>query len=602
MIPSTASALLLALGVTLSGASSIPSGKPIKPTHESSKENANRIFNAIHSAGRQWGSSLYHNGFSFVPAVMPRGTLVFHGDRNNTVPTGPEWLAFEIEHAEGFAQSHKGTSRRMPPTKPPGGGDPDDPNGPPPPPRDGDSDGQKSLSGDEETRQELRRRHNGHGLSGGPSNPGGGPPGDGDDENKNTRGYLQTYQANRDLKLLYIDGMSAGKTTMGTLDSQDLLLRENTTNHNERGFDEYPRALDLCDLVGDWGFDGVMRMEAGFEVIYCDFKDGLDLISMTRTMMPEDKVGDNTMGAFQWARAVGERYNGLGGDRIRFDFSSMVSALFFPVNITSSDIDRPDLVRLESVSLDDLRVIKKYLAKVVTQPRRFTVNWQGVIDLIVSRFAQRLSSMAAESLPWQYFIDEVETITATWFDAAPLPEDITLSKRKEINRTADGIDRCRKHFLRPATIARKEWSPEDELIFTSIDTVMENVCSALFSVRELIFDASSSAPASNSNYQAVDINDDSGLQQAARIGRTVVQRLMEELGWTTWKQAQPCPAEEVLFIAMWPFGSKNDHWNPGCRSIDGLMQSRGNESYWRMNFGGPGGPPNGDKPRNGGKP
>ncbi|KAF7544380.1 hypothetical protein G7Z17_g9994 [Cylindrodendrum hubeiense] len=591
MIPSTAT-LLLALGVTLSGASSIPAGKPIKPNHESSKENANRIFNAIHSAGRQWGSSYYHNGFGFIPAVMPRGTLTFHGDGTNTVPTGPEWLAFEIEHAEGFAQSHKKGFRR-----PPGGG---------PPPKDGDSDGQKPLSEDEDTRQELRRRDDGPG--GGPGGPGGGPPDGGpgggrdDDENKNVRGYLQTYQANRGLNLLYIDGTSAGKTSMGTLDSQDLLLRENTTHHDGGGFSEIPRALDLCDLAGEWGFDGVMRMEAGFEIIYCDFSDGLDLISMTRTMMPDDKLVDNSMGSFQWARAVGERYNGLGGDRIRFDFSSMVSALFFPVNITSSDIERPDLVRLESVSQDDLKVIKTYLAKVATQPRRFTVNWQGIVDLIVSRFAQRMSSMASETLSWQYFITEVETITSTWFDAAPLPDDISLKKkRKEVNRTADAIDRCRKHFLRPATIAQKEWSLEDELIFTSIDTVMENVCSTLFSVRELLFDASASAPDSYSDYQPIEEDDNSGLQDATKIGRTVVQRLMEELGWTIWKQAQPCPAEEVLFIAMWPFGKVADHWTPGCRSIDGMRQSR-NESYWWMNFGGPGGPRNGGKSKDGDRP
>ncbi|KAH7145663.1 hypothetical protein B0J13DRAFT_443553 [Dactylonectria estremocensis] len=563
MISSTINALVLALGVTLSGATSIPAGKPIKPDHESSKENAYRIFNAIHSAGRQWGSSYYHNGFGFIPAVMPRGTLVFHGDHNNTVSTGPEWLAFEIEHAEGFAFSQKGRFGRPPGMKPPGK-DPNDPSRPPPP--------------EDDTLQELRRRR----ASQGPS---GGPPGGDDDENKNVRGYLQTYQANRDLKLLYIDGMSAGKTSMGTLDTQDLLLRENTTNHNGRGFDEYPRAMDLCDLAGDWGFDGVMRMEAGFEIIYCDFSDGLDVISMTRTAMPDDKVGDNSMGGFMWARAVGERYNGLGADRIRFDFSSMVSALFFPVNITSKDVDRPDLVRLESVSLDDLRVIKKHLAKVVAEPRRFTVNWQGVTDLIVSRFAHRIGSMASESLGWRYFLDEVETITATWFDAPPLPDDISLSARNEVDRNADAVDRCRKHFLRPATISKQEWSLEDELIFTSVDTVMEKVCSTLFSVRELLSDASSVPD----DYEATE-NDDSGLQHAVDIGRAVIQRLTETLGWTTWMQAQPCPPDEVLFIAMWPFGNVEDHWNPGCRSIEGLS-GRGNESYWRMNFRGPRGGP-----------
>ncbi|KAK7402971.1 hypothetical protein QQX98_011281 [Neonectria punicea] len=546
MIPST---LLLALSVAVSGASGFPTDKPIKPNHESAKENANRVFNAIHSAGRQWGSSLYHNGFGFFPAVMPMGTLLFHGDWNNTVPVGPEWLAFEIEHAEGFARSHQRGSRRRPGF--PGGRKPEDPNHPPPPLK-GHSNHQEPLSGSEETRQELRRRHDDHG------------PDDDGDENKTIRGYLHTYQAKRDLNLLYIDGMSAGKTGMGTLDSQDLLLRENTTNHQQPGFNEIPRALDLCDLAGEWGYDGLVRMEAGFEVIYCDFTNGLNLISMMRTMMPEDKVGDDSLAQFQWARAVGERYNGLGADRLRIDFSSMVSGLFFPINITSTDIERPDLVRLESAGLPALKDIKTYLADVATQPRRFTVNWQGVVDLIVGRFAKRIDSMTSDALSWKLFVDEIESITATWFDAAPLPDDISLAD-EGVNRTADAIFRCRKHFLRPATINWEKWSFEDELIFTSIDTVMGNVCSTLFSVRDQLYDASARG--------------DSRLQKAAKAGRTLVRNLMEDLAWTIWAQEQPCPTGEVLFIAMWPFGGAKDHWNPGCRSIDGLMQP-GDEPYW----------------------
>ncbi|KAK7429000.1 hypothetical protein QQZ08_004407 [Neonectria magnoliae] len=546
MIPST---LLLALSVAVSGASGFPTDKPIKPNHESAKENANRVFNAIHSAGRQWGSSLYHNGFGFFPAVMPMGTLLFHGDWNNTVPVGPEWLAFEIEHAEGFARSYKKGFRKRPGF--PEGRKPDDPN-PPPPPLNGHSNHQEPLSGSEKTRQELRRRHDDHG------------PDDHGDENKTIRGYLHTYQAKRDLNLLYIDGMSAGKTDMGTLDSQDLLLRENTTNHQQPGFNEIPRALDLCDLAEEWGYDGLVRMEAGFEVIYCDFTNGLNLVSMTRTMMPEDKVGDDSLAQFQWARAVGERYNGLGADRLRIDFSSMVSGLFFPINITSTDIDRPDLLRLESAGLPSLKDIKRYLADVATQPRRFTVNWQGVVDLIVGRFARRIESMTSDALSWKLFVDEVESITATWFDASPLPDDISLAD-EGMNRTADAIFRCRKHFLRPATINWEKWSFEDELIFTSIDTVMENVCNTLFSVRELLYDASARG--------------DSRLQKAAKTGRTLVRSLMEDLAWTIWAQEQTCPAGEVLFIAMWPFGGAKDHWNPGCRSIDGLMQP-GDEPYW----------------------
>ncbi|KAI5457446.1 hypothetical protein BGZ63DRAFT_78718 [Mariannaea sp. PMI_226] len=574
MIPTALTTLLLAFGAAGNGLS-----EPIRPNHECSRENANRIFNAIHSAGRQWGSSYYHNGFSFFPSTIPRGTLLYHGDSKNKIPEGPEWLAFEIEHAEGFARSRKGRKNDGPPgVRPPGdhkepGPGKGDPRKPPPANQD---EAQKPL--EDQDRQELRRRQ----ISPGSEND------DGNDDNDelNFRGYLHTYQATRDLNLLYIDGMSAGKTSMGTLDTQDLLLRENSTDQSGPALGEWARALDLCKIAASWGVDGVVRTEAGFEAIFCDFGDGLNLVRMTRTMMPDDKLGDEAMAGFMWARAIGERYNGLDADRLRIDFSSMVSALFFPVNISSSDADRPDLVRLESVSKGELKDIKTYLEGVVRQPRRFTVNWQGVVDLIVGRFAKRMASMSLGSLKADFFIDEIETITATWYDAPPLPNDAPNPWARgddEVNRTADAIDRCRNHFLLPATIDREKWSAEDELIFTSIDTVMEDICESFFYVRELLYAAAAKKPRDD------DEDDKKGrdamelqVQGAVEAGRATVNRLMNDLGWTIWKQQQPCPADEVLFIAMWPFGFVEDHWNPGCRSVGGLWPPDG-EPYWDTN-------------------
>ncbi|KAI8715854.1 hypothetical protein NCS52_01094100 [Fusarium sp. LHS14.1] len=535
-----------------------------QPDQASARERAHMVFNAIHSAGRQWGSSLYHNGFGFFPAIVPQGTLFYHGARQNVTPTGPEWLAFEIEHAENFAPSFRARPGDGRPRPPPPGKQPH---------------GWKPQPEPEEPRQELRRRRE-HDLNGddtGRHGPGPGP-GDGDDEDqpKNYRGYLHTYQAKRDLKLLLIDGMSAGKTAMGTMDSQDLVLRENNTKHNDGVWDEYARALDLCDIANEWGYDGLMRVEIGFEVIQCNFTTGLNLVSMTRTEMMENTIGMRQLSAYQWARAAGERYNDLGGDRLRIDFSSMVSGLFFPINISSTDAKRPDLMRLGAADLDDLKDLKAYLKDVATSPRRFTVNWQALADLIVSRYSKRLSTMLYESLPSKHFINEVEAATLTWFDALPLPDDVSVAE-SERNRTADAIERCRKHYLRPALVSAERWSLEDDLIHTSIDTVMGHVCNSLFSVRSLLQEASGST--SNGYKMNREAESEDKLEYAVKTGRAMFQRLVNTLGWTTFTQLQPCPPDEILFIAMWPFGGDDDHWNPGCRTIDQVQHPA--SSYWR---------------------
>lgn len=495
---------------------------PVEPSHEAAKDNAYRIFNAIHSAGRQWGSSLNHNGFSFFPAVMPKGTLTYHGARTPDPPTNPEWLAFEVEHAENFALSFRYRGSFPNVTEP---GDDDD-----------------------------------------------------DDEVKIMRGYLHTYRANRDLNLLYVDGMSAGKTDMGTLDSQDLVLRGNHTK-GDGIFEEWDRAVDLCDIVTAWGFDGIMRDEIGFEVIHCDFSNGLDLISATRTYLMEDKVGGGRdMRAFQWTRAVAERYHDIGGDRLRIDFSSMVSGFFFPINVSSTNPDRPDLIRLAAASLSELKDIKTHLHEVTTQPRRFNVNWQALVDMITTRFGERFALMGSDTVTASWFVDELEAATLLYVNAPPLPDEETMvsaNDHEKLNETEEAIDRCSGHYLLPSLLQKEAWSLEDELIYTAICTVMKDICNNLFTMRMLFLELDLEEAGA---YRINKGLDEDQLALVFEISKPMLQSLMEGLDWTMWKAVRRCPVGEIDFIAMWPFGSEEDHWHPACRSVENMADIR--FGYW----------------------
>jgi hypothetical protein len=37
-----------------------------------------------------------------LPATVPKGTIMYHGRRDNHVPDNPDWLAFDFEHAHIF--------------------------------------------------------------------------------------------------------------------------------------------------------------------------------------------------------------------------------------------------------------------------------------------------------------------------------------------------------------------------------------------------------------------------------------------------------------------------------------------------------------------
>lgn len=555
----------LSAGLDASGGDSAhgPAQPLIQPNPESARSNAFHIFNAVHSAGRQWGSSLNHNGFGLIPAVIPRGTLLYHGARRSQPPKGFEWLAFEVEHAEQFA-----ASMGLGPARLSSGAD------------SGDGDAktggsplelraeQRPLSPEPRERLRFSDEDVSHSQGG------------------YFRGYLQTYQAARDLNILYLDGVSAGKTDMGTLDFQDLVLGygrmpEQPDRPAMEG--EFDRASLLCELASEWGADGFMRMEIGFEVIYCNFTSGLDLLWATRTPVPPDTLPrKRARSQFKWVRAGAERYDGIGGGRVRFDFSSMASGFFFPIPIASTDPERPHLVRLAAASSPQRQAIHEYADAVARRPRSFAVDWQAVTDMIVTRFADKFALMAAENVTSSMFLQDADAVTLTYLDAPPRDDDRVWKWRhqQDKNRTADAIERCTTSYLKPAIMFKDKWELEDHLIFTAISSVMEDICTTVFAVRLLLLGAFDRARAVHHLVSHDDTSED--MEQAIAAGAVLIQKLTERLDWTRWKMTRPCAMEEVIAVAMWPFGNSQDHWNPGCRTVEQIAADRG--AYWTPPF------------------
>ncbi|KAL0934585.1 uncharacterized protein CTRU02_211384 [Colletotrichum truncatum] len=539
------------------------------------RENAAHIFNAVHSAMRQWGSSLRHNGLGLIPATVPEGTLLYHGTRSNSTPKGFEWLAFEMEHSEGFARSWKGGFGTPPPKKP-GKGSGKGPGGehPPPPPSSQHvvavEDEQRVLSGDNDD-----------------DGRGGSSFDDDGDGPRPMRGYFHTYRANRDLKLLYLDGMSAGKTAMGTLDTQDFLLRG---VGNASWFGEWERAAGVCEIVKAWGFDGVIRMEIGFESIYCDFFDGLDLVSALRRPWNTQFEGRGDIDMFEWARAVGQRYDGIGGGRVKLDFSRMVSGLWYPLNVSNPN-GRKDMPRLGRLKEEEREAIVGRVEDVARQGGRGSkVDWQGLVDMIVTRHGDRIEALADEPGDEdEAFVRQVLVVTNTFIDY-PRDEFDSASVMGEDGLVRESRERCVRHYLTPAKIWEDEWTPEEGLIFTAVETVVRRICGDLYAVRGIILDAAPELAAAFSETEiraAVGDADDGKIGEAVARGRKVVQALKSDLGWSMWKKCKPgCGVAEVCFVAMWPFGTEEDHYHPSCKNRTSLGgRPAGKKSYWRFDSG-----------------
>ncbi|KAH0393832.1 hypothetical protein KCU89_g12002, partial [Aureobasidium melanogenum] len=320
-------------------------------------------------------------------------------------------------------------------------------------------------------------------------------------------GYLHTYRTRHSLRLLYVDGQSAAKSKKGTLDTQDVLLLEDSIDHDSGMFGERERAAQLCKLAHEkWNdrVDGILRMEGGFEIILCDFAAHLDVVSIAKT---NPKAGggfgggsDNGDG-FNYYRAVAARYHGIGGGRAVLDYEEFVSAFAYPEAISFDDTGRPRLNN-RSAAIDDMR---RAVDKMILQKSDSieTVDWQAIADMVVARYADRIEYLASGSLK----------------SLAALQSEIERALRPFIDYNARNssseIARCASQFMPNSTNVAAQ----------AIRQVTNTLCSSLVTASE---------------------------QTDYTIALEQIKQLKEYLAWTTWKQCRGCAADEICFLPIWP--------------------------------------------------
>lgn len=502
-------------------------------------QNANHIFNVIYDSMRQWGSSLHHNGVSFFLATVPAGTQLYHGTSNPGTVTGMEWLAFEPEHAMVFARPHRG---------------------PPPPPPDDDNNDDGSDEEQENRRHEELRRRYGQGL----------PPSGKSDESES--GYLHTYAAAKDLRLVYIDGMSAGKTKKGTLDSQDYVLFNGTIE----GFSqdkkpgrgpggppgEKDRAIKACEMAqNEWEgqIDGVLRMEAGFEIILCSFERDLTPVRTTQVKKDtteggkrkdspkphgrpggdKERKGHGPGGgpgpdSSRWMRAVTARYDSIGGNRVSLNYDHFVTAYSYDFNLFANESALPRLAHLSST---ERAAIRDELTSLIlsNDTKESSWNWQATADMIVTRYSDELSYLASEKfVDIKAFRDHIEMLLSPFID---------YSERN----TSDEAERCATQFLPFQT------QKEQNLPARAVHHVAHSVCLALL---------------------------EAGNEEKLSLAQNRVHVLVDYLDWTSWKECRGCEDNEICVIPIWPMGTVSDYNNPKCRDASKPYEGDDGEGYW----------------------
>jgi hypothetical protein len=214
------------------------------------------IFHSLATLLQQYPQTLFPNGHTIASVTIPRHTLLYHGRHDSDPVPSPEWLALDIEMAYGIMgnmpDSRMMTYRTTKNVKAVY--------------FDGAS---ASLSG-EGTRAQMVLLYNGTEKI--PKRGGWGPPG-GSRPGRDHSNHSDNEQQKKEDK--------------------EPPIRPPPGHWNPLQ-DEYFRARGLCEWLQSrglggpgWGYESVVRMNAGFEVIWCDFEStSLKIVSNLNVSAP----------------------------------------------------------------------------------------------------------------------------------------------------------------------------------------------------------------------------------------------------------------------------------------------------------------------------
>lgn len=461
------------------------------PSISNAIKNAPHIFNTINGAMRQWGPSLKHNGMSFFPVTIAENTTFYHGDVNNATLSEIEWLAFEIEHAEYFT-------------------------------------GKVPL-----LNKTIQQPY----------------PNIAQEEEKLVVGYFRNYRTTRTLRnLLYLDGQSAAKSTLGTLDTQDNVLLKDVNFKGDPGFQDLNRVSSICKLMPH--LEGIVRMELGFELILCNTSQSIQLISMvSRVGKWQHKDGEDAFFSGEFMRGVSLGYSGVGAGKVLIDYSSMVSAYFYPLNLTNPIAER---ARLPRIPTDDVEGIERLREDVLaifdgSQRAQGKIDWQAITDSIVRRYSDRLAYMKNNKSNRTEMLFELNILLERFIDHST--QNLTVAQ-----------ELCTAEYLLP--VGPRPTSLTEEMIYEAFIVVSGKICSVLLKAREKLME-----------------RDDSDVASEVK---QLIDGLMKWLDWSTWLECGKCDWNEVCVVAIWPWGSKEDHEHPRCYEI---TEAWGGTGYWDFDLG-----------------
>ncbi|KAJ6582120.1 hypothetical protein B0H19DRAFT_1370255 [Mycena capillaripes] len=394
-----------------------------------------------------------------------------------------------------------------------------------------------------------------------------------------------TLVTTRPLRVLYFDGASAVKMDDGPLDTQDLLVwgKVDPTRRD----DEQARIQDLCAWGKEFGIDGYV---ADFEIMVCDFTDGVKLLSVDFIaalvrLQPPNLPPPNAIVPASWDndtlqilipfegwRACMWHNHYPGETRIALDLPRLVS--FYDTALAPSLIplragkERWDH-RLQGISAADLAAVTTHLRAALAAGSEHSgsgVDWRTLYRVLVDRYAERLELLGyllntttpanvddrAKTVQMQLRLTLTPYIL---YSARPV-----LSRGEVDDAWATPIwggcaTRHTAHIHADASLQMR-LTPSERVLLSALDETNREICRVVVRmwVEGVRTGLDTLIPRADEDFLKNKVFPPEDISRVVEGWRADTRALMAWLDWSVWVKCRPaCASEEICYLASWPY-------------------------------------------------
>ncbi|KAF8262595.1 hypothetical protein EI94DRAFT_1743210 [Lactarius quietus] len=381
--------------------------------------------------------------------------------------------------------------------------------------------------------------------------------------------YVISFQARRDLRLVYFDGSSVALMKDGPLDSQHVIVWGRPRPDKSDSYWEHIKVL--CDWGRPLGLDGFVRMGYHFEVMICDFLDAMEVVTFLNLlprnlttlpgipspMPPSGWRGSlpNISRTFPEAHHAGSWHDHAPGEtRVRLDYSGLVT--FYDPSLSSLvearyGKDRLHL-RLEGISVLDSEKVRAELQSVLAREQAggSGIDWGSISQVIMERYGGRLEYL-------RFLLSSSTTTFGDTLERAAVAPDVPkqLPASSNLSWAAPIARRCTT--TQTSHISLAILTPQEVRIHAAVENTLHEICRRLVLVWVEFFD--------------VEAADKAGATDAIEAAHGHIDELMSWLEWSVWVRCEPgCSFGEICYLPTYPFtilGGEPYDMTPRCISI-----------------------------------